>query len=390
MHSDVPFLPLLFVPPPPLLWTPSAFLAFKVVLASSTRLHSNALFSFMASLLRTENTDCDPLLLWIFPDSRPRTHRSLDSPLHLVLKAMDHLPHKFDDIFTNLSTCLMLPLSAMVNSPPSHPPYRQSWRDLKVNHLYQIDHNLDVLMPIAPARPLPRFITLNHILQRLLDHSLVAHPILFRAYGSPFDFDPFISALVFGKPWSRLSTRSYWLTCSHHHANAQPLSPHLSPRQLHSFWSFTLPHQARNVWFRGLHNKLSCRALLHHIMPFTVPSPLCNICQMSIEMQEHFLLSCPLKSAVWLGIWLEFLSTVPPPSALSLAFTSFLFPPTLNPSIPAALVFGLTILAIWDYHWTLHFNSAPFLPFLVLATARKSISRICSEHELDSADSSLA
>ncbi|OAD68947.1 hypothetical protein PHYBLDRAFT_156870 [Phycomyces blakesleeanus NRRL 1555(-)] len=208
--------------------------------------------------------------------------------------------------------------------------------------------------------------------------------------GSPFDFDPFISALVLGKPWSRLSTRSYRLTCSHHHANAQPLSPHLSPRQLHSFWSFALPHRARNVWFRGLHNKLSCRALLHHIMPFTVSSPLCNICQMSIETQEHFLLSCPLKSAVWLGIWLEFFGTVPPPSALSSAFTSFLFPPTLNPSIPAASVFGLTILAIWDHHWALHFNSAPFLPSLVLATARKSISRICSELELDSADSSLA
>ncbi|OAD81107.1 hypothetical protein PHYBLDRAFT_161740 [Phycomyces blakesleeanus NRRL 1555(-)] len=300
---------------------------------------------WMASLLRTENTDCDPLLLWIFPDSRPRTHCSLDSPLHLVLKAIDHLPHKFDDVLTNLSTCLMLPLSSMVN------------------HLYQIDHNLDVLMPIAPARPLPRFITLNCILQRLLNHSLVAHPILFRACiptfilesrhldmppqdGSPFDFDPFISALVLGKPWSHLSTRSYRLTCSHHHANAQPLSPHLSPRQLHSFWSFALPYRARNVWFRGLHNKLSCQALLHHIMPFTVSSPLCNICQMSIETQEHFLLSCPLKSVVWLGIWLEFFGTVPPPSALSSAFTSFLFPLTLNSSIPATSVFGLTILAI--------------------------------------------
>ncbi|KAL0080720.1 hypothetical protein F4703DRAFT_1944638 [Phycomyces blakesleeanus] len=111
---------------------------------------------------------------------------------------------------------------------------------------------------------------------------------------------------------------------------------------------------------------------------------------MSIETQEHFLLSCPLKSAVWLGIWLEFFGTVPPPSALSSAFTSFLFPPTLNPSMTAASVFGLTILAIWDHHWALHFNSAPFLPSLVLATARKSISRLCSELELDSADSSLA
>ncbi|OAD77325.1 hypothetical protein PHYBLDRAFT_141211 [Phycomyces blakesleeanus NRRL 1555(-)] len=59
-------------------------------------------------------------------------------------------------------------------------------------------------------------------------------------------------------------------------------------------------------------------------------------------------------------------------------------PPTLNPAIPASSVFGLTILAIWDHHWSFHFNSVPFLPSAVLYTACKSISRLCSELELDS------
>ncbi|OAD76238.1 hypothetical protein PHYBLDRAFT_143219 [Phycomyces blakesleeanus NRRL 1555(-)] len=85
-------------------------------------------------------------------------------------------------------------------------------------------------------------------------------------------------------------------------------------------------------------------------------------------------------------IWLEFFGTVPPPSALSSAFTSFPFPPMLDPSIPAASVFGLKILEICDHHWALHFNSAPFLPSLVLSIARKSISRLCPQLELNFAD----
>ncbi|OAD74832.1 hypothetical protein PHYBLDRAFT_144193 [Phycomyces blakesleeanus NRRL 1555(-)] len=118
-------------------------------------------------------------------------------------------------------------------------------------------------------------------------------------------------------------------------------------------------------------------------MPSTVSSPLCTICQVSIKTQEHFLLACSLKSAVWTGIWLEFFGTIPLPSVLSNTFQFFAFPPTLNPAIPASSVFGLTILAIWDHHWSFHFNSVPFLPSAVLHTARKSISRLCSELELD-------
>ncbi|OAD72124.1 hypothetical protein PHYBLDRAFT_147099 [Phycomyces blakesleeanus NRRL 1555(-)] len=93
---------------------------------------------------------------------------------------------------------------------------------------------------------------------------------------------------------------------------------------------------------------------------------------------------CPLKSAVWTGIWLEFFGTVPLPSVLSSALQSFVFPPMLNPAFPASSVFGLTILTIWDHHWSFYFKSVPFLPSAVLHIARKSISHLCSELELDS------
>ncbi|KAI9024356.1 hypothetical protein CLU79DRAFT_746722 [Phycomyces nitens] len=118
----------------------------------------------MTYLLRSDDTNCDPLLLWLFPDAHPRAHNTLGSPLHLVLKAMDHLPRNFENVLTNLSTCLVLPLSSMVTNPHPHPPYCASWRDLKVHHLYKIDQDIDTLVPIDPSRPLHRSITVNRIL----------------------------------------------------------------------------------------------------------------------------------------------------------------------------------------------------------------------------------
>ncbi|KAI9024355.1 hypothetical protein CLU79DRAFT_684505, partial [Phycomyces nitens] len=139
----------------------------------------------------------------------------------------------------------------------------------------------------------------------------------------------------------------------------------LRPQQLRSFWSFALPHHARNVWFRGLHHKLSCCALLDCLIPSTVASPQCTISQQSVETQVYFLFDCPQKSAVWIGIWLEFFGSFPSPGTLSGAFQSFDFPSPLDTTIPAALVFGLAVLAIWDHHWAFHFQSVPFQPSYV-------------------------
>ncbi|KAI9012126.1 hypothetical protein CLU79DRAFT_770642 [Phycomyces nitens] len=94
---------------------------------------------------------------------------------------MDHLPHDFENIFTNLSTCFELPLSSIVTNPHPHLPYRASWCDLKVHHLYKIDSNMDILVSVVPSRHFPRSITLNRILQRISAKTLIVHPVLFRA-----------------------------------------------------------------------------------------------------------------------------------------------------------------------------------------------------------------
>ncbi|OAD73789.1 hypothetical protein PHYBLDRAFT_145260 [Phycomyces blakesleeanus NRRL 1555(-)] len=75
-----------------------------------------------------------------------------------------------------------------------------------------------------------------------------------------------------------------------------------------------------------------------------ISSPLCSIFQGFIETQEHFLLSYPLKSAVWLGICLEFFVTVPPPSTLSV-FTSFSLASYAGPHYSSR--FGFWMAHIW-------------------------------------------
>ncbi|OAD75661.1 hypothetical protein PHYBLDRAFT_143907 [Phycomyces blakesleeanus NRRL 1555(-)] len=47
---------------------------------------------WFSTLLCSDVPTVDPLLPLLFSDCHPRNHRTLDSPLHLVLKAMDTLP----------------------------------------------------------------------------------------------------------------------------------------------------------------------------------------------------------------------------------------------------------------------------------------------------------
>ncbi|OAD79565.1 hypothetical protein PHYBLDRAFT_139594 [Phycomyces blakesleeanus NRRL 1555(-)] len=129
--------------------------------------------------------------------------------------------------------------------------------------------------------------------------------------------------------------------------------------------------------------KISCRARLHSLLPLAFPSPTCSICSLSSDSQDHFFFTCPLKNAVWIGMWLEFFGTIPTPTALHNAFHFFFFPSSLNSSIPPSTVFGCTLLAIWRHHWTFIFDDSPFVPSAVVGTARKTLTRICQELDLD-------
>ncbi|KAI9009361.1 hypothetical protein CLU79DRAFT_711053, partial [Phycomyces nitens] len=76
------------------------------------------------------------------------------------------------------------------------------------------------------------------------------------------------------------------------------------------FRSTPLPHDARNIWFRALHRKISCRARLNSMIPSPFPHSSCAICLTDSDNQEHFLFSCPSKLSVRSSLWMTYFGTV--------------------------------------------------------------------------------
>ncbi|OAD68211.1 hypothetical protein PHYBLDRAFT_173701 [Phycomyces blakesleeanus NRRL 1555(-)] len=355
---------------------------------------------WMSRLLQASLQSLSPLFPLLFPSMRPSGWRDLTSPLHLAFAAIDHLPHNFDNVVVNSTTCLALPLSAVTIVPASQARFPPSWQDLLVSHLYTFDPVLASLRSISITSSHPRSRVINKFLGRVQLNTLTLHSIIVRACCSPrelteqypslfvqdgtsIDLFPFFNAFVPSQTWARLSTRTFRGLCSHHLVRARYFDPPRGSHHWRTFWSFPLPLVARNIWFRGLHDKISCRARLHSLLPLAFPSPTCSICSLFSDSQDHFFFTCPLKNAVWIGMWLEFFGTIPTPTALHNAFHFFSFPSSLNSSIPPSTVFGCTLLAIWRHHWTFIFDDSPFVPSAVVGTARKTLTRICQELDLN-------
>ncbi|KAI9486815.1 MAG: hypothetical protein EXX96DRAFT_550733 [Benjaminiella poitrasii] len=66
------------------------------------------------------------------------------------------------------------------------------------------------------------------------------------------------------------------------------------------FCNFSISHSVRNIWFRALHGKLPIRSSLYRFFSHAFPSSTCIICSTnSIDTDDHFLLTCSLKTFIW-------------------------------------------------------------------------------------------
>ncbi|OAD72120.1 hypothetical protein PHYBLDRAFT_170015 [Phycomyces blakesleeanus NRRL 1555(-)] len=351
-------------------------------------------------VLRLDSSSADPLVPLIFPSLQSSHQRDFDSPLATLLAAIDLLPHNFSDVVVNLPTCLSLPLSYLTTAQPDHPPFPSAWRDLRVSDAYEVDPSFGVLAQRPLHRILRRPIVLHRFFERLYTRSLVLHPVLYRATIPPaicaiqfpsldmpsdtaVDVRPFLTALVPGIPWHRLSTQSFRLLCNFHSKSARPISPTLVPRQLRRFWSFPLLHGARNVWFCALHKNIPCRSRLNSRIPTTFPDPSCALCSHPLDNQTHFLFQCPVKLSVWSSIWTLYFAQTATPTVLLSGLQSFTFPPCTDSSLSAASIFGCTLLAIWRHHWLFIFDHVPFVSSAAFSTASSLLDRLKSELALD-------
>ncbi|KAI9498108.1 hypothetical protein BDB00DRAFT_735745, partial [Zychaea mexicana] len=63
--------------------------------------------------------------------------------------------------------------------------------------------------------------------------------------------------------------------------------------QWRTFWNFDLSKTVRNVWFRTLHGKRSCRFTLATLLAYEVNNSTFPICNDDNEtMPHHFLYRC--------------------------------------------------------------------------------------------------
>ncbi|KAL0094186.1 hypothetical protein F4703DRAFT_1921730 [Phycomyces blakesleeanus] len=184
-----------------------------------------------------------------------------------------------------------------------------SWEDLLVSQLCAFDPALELLWSISITSRHRRSRVLNKFLGRIQLNTLTMHPTIVRACCSPrelaeqyppfpiqdgpsIDLSPFFHALVPSQTWARLSTCTFCGLYSHHLVRACYPDSSLGSRCWRNFWSFPLPLVARNFWFSGLHDKISCQALLHSLLPLASPSPTHFICSLSSDSQEHFFFTC--------------------------------------------------------------------------------------------------
>ncbi|OAD65917.1 hypothetical protein PHYBLDRAFT_152944 [Phycomyces blakesleeanus NRRL 1555(-)] len=335
---------------PRFLWILSVSHACKADLVSSILRRSRALYNFVGFNLSSALFGSH--LVW----SRAG-----------FFAVIDHLLHNFDNVVVNSTTCLALPLSAVTIVPASQARFPPSWQDLLVSHLYTFDPALASLQSISITSSHQHSHVINKFFGRVQLNILTLHSIIVCACCSPcelteqypsllvqdgtsIDLFPFFNALIPSQTWARLSTRTFCGLCSHHLVRARYFDPPCGSRHWQKFWSFPLLLVARNIWFCGLHDKISCRTHLHSLLPLAFPSPTCSIYSLSSDSQGHFFFTCPLKNAVWIGMWLEFFGTIPTPTALHNAFHFFSFPSSLNSFIPLSTVFGCTLLAIWRHH----------------------------------------
>ncbi|KAG1324601.1 hypothetical protein G6F63_012521 [Rhizopus arrhizus] len=349
----------------------------------------------MVNCMNTRISDCRS-----FPDLRPSSTRRLDGVFSLLFKSMDLLPKNYRDVVVNPETCVRLPVASIYTNTDGLTISRSINR-LLAGISYTIDPISHVLRPKALTELSQHPILAKRILTLAHNGSIVLHPFFVRAFipdrfshlaSPPFipiqhhdvDATPFLESLPLQQegPTRALSTKLYRHSCTF---SKKPIKfPYnLLPVKWSAFWSFPLLHQIRNVWYRLLHQKLPFKSFLHRICPNFFPYAGCELCGLHEEDFLHFFLHCPLKIAVWQAIWLKFFTTSTfTPSAVFSALTLFKFP-TLTSGVldcQPSVVFGHTLLAIWRAHWSLVFDSVPFLPSRVITASCTLIQKSFDEH----------
>ncbi|KAI9265243.1 hypothetical protein BDA99DRAFT_426352, partial [Phascolomyces articulosus] len=130
--------------------------------------------------------------------------------------------------------------------------------------------------------------------------------------------------------------------------------------QWRCFWQEPLISQVRNLWFRALHQSLSCKSVLHSILPHIHPTNTCLICNCNNpDTIFHFLYICPVKWAIWSRVWSDLFLSSLTHDAVHHATFSLPFP-SIQSRISSHTIIAYALHRIWSAHWRFAFDNIPF------------------------------
>ena len=146
-----------------------------------------------------------------------------------------------------------------------------------------------------------------------------------------------------------------------------------------SFWSFSIAHSARNVWYHLLQAKIPCHVFLHSINLSAVTDGACLLCGQP-ETIEHFVFLCPQKLPFWSSIWSQYFQNSFDSYRLTQALLYLSFPHTkLGIDLDREIIFSSSLLALWRAHWRLVYDAVPFGVSSVITQANILISKSIQE-----------
>jgi hypothetical protein len=157
--------------------------------------------------------------------------------------------------------------------------------------------------------------------------------------------------------------------------------PPISAKQWSRFWKGDVPLKSRDVWYRIIYNKLSCRQNLHRLLPTSFTDLLCPLCSSAVEDPLHFVLTCHYKHPLWEYIWDAYFDQLFSQRAVKLAIFSLQLPKTnyAHRSHSSFQLIACAILSLWSAHWVFVFSETPFEFSVVLANVFKHLSKLQSE-----------
>lgn len=372
----------------------------------------------------------------LFPTCRPTNSSNMLQPiLTNMFRAVDSIQHNFQHCNADISTCLRLPLTELFIPalPENHPatstfippaqllqsyPTMQKLTGADILYYNQETHSLKIHDSPTHMR---HKVSSNRAISYINTNQLLFQPFvlynLLQVAPRSINHVPDIST----DPQTNITMLQSFLTSiltlqfnlfdyTHILANDSIKSYKLLPlkntytpspsfttfSRWTELWSLQIPLNARNTWYRIIHDKITPREKLHKCNPefFTPNCPHCLRRRYNrrptIESSAHFLFHCPYKYEVWATALAKYISpllySVNYNEYRDLLFMQSQFT-TISPHCPyqqlsVYQIFSCIQQAIWHFHYRKVFKNVPFIPQTVLSYIDRSLNTLSSQLSL--------